>query len=72
LTCYAFSIGQRGPRWAHCARSSKWRTSLSGAPLVGAEVLSPILRFSRQNRGIAVELAFTNRNEDLSRGDAAK
>ena len=44
---------------------------VTASEIVGAEVLPPIFAaFRARNPGIAVELAVTNRNEDLSRGDA--
>ena len=44
---------------------------VTASEIVGAEVLPPIFAgFRTRNPGIAVELAVTNRNEDLSRGDA--
>ena len=47
------------------------RLRVTASEIVGAEVLPPIFAgFHTRNPGIAVELAVTNRNEDLSRGDA--
>src|SRR5271165_6782336 len=44
---------------------------VTASEIVGCEVLPPIFAaFRARNPGIAVELAVTNRNEDLSRGDA--
>src|SRR5271165_5961022 len=44
---------------------------VTASEIVGAEVLPPIFAgFRARNPGIAVELAVTNRNEDLARGDA--
>src|SRR5208283_3871498 len=44
---------------------------VTASEIVGAEVLPPIFAgFRARNPGIAVDLAVTNRNEDLSRGDA--
>lgn len=44
---------------------------LTASEIVGSEVLPPILAdFCALHTGISVELALTNRNEDLLRGDA--
>ena len=44
---------------------------LTASNIVGAEVLPPILRdFREHHPGIAIELALSNRNQDLSRRDA--
>jgi DNA-binding transcriptional LysR family regulator len=44
---------------------------VTASEIVGAEVLPPIFAaFRARNPGVAVELAVTNRTEDLSRGDA--
>jgi DNA-binding transcriptional LysR family regulator len=44
---------------------------VTASEIVGCEVLPPIFAsFRARHPGIAIELAVTNRNEDLSRGDA--
>ncbi|MGA2494805.1 MAG: substrate binding domain-containing protein [Roseiarcus sp.] len=44
---------------------------LTASVVVGAEVLPPILaRFSADHPAITIELALSNRNQDLSRGEA--
>ena len=44
---------------------------LTASHMIGAEVLPPILtEFHARNRGIAIELALSNRNQDLLRRDA--
>jgi DNA-binding transcriptional LysR family regulator len=44
---------------------------VTASEIVGCEVLPPIFAgFRASHPGIAIELAVTNRNEDLSRGDA--
>jgi DNA-binding transcriptional LysR family regulator len=44
---------------------------LTASVVVGAEVLPPILaRFSADHPAIAIELALSNRNQDLARGEA--
>jgi DNA-binding transcriptional LysR family regulator len=44
---------------------------VTASDVVGSEVLPPILSaFHAEHPGIAIELALTNRNEDLSRRDA--
>jgi DNA-binding transcriptional LysR family regulator len=44
---------------------------VTASEIVGAEVLPPIFAgFRASNPGVAIELALTNRNQDLSRGDA--
>jgi DNA-binding transcriptional LysR family regulator len=44
---------------------------ITASDVIGAEVLPAILaEFHSRNAGISVELALTNRNEDLLRGDA--
>lgn len=44
---------------------------ITASEVVGAEVLPPILaRFSADHPAIAIELALSNRNQDLARGEA--
>ena len=44
---------------------------VTASEIMGSEALPPIFAgFRARNSGIAVELAVTNRNQDLARGDA--
>jgi DNA-binding transcriptional LysR family regulator len=53
------------------AAADRGAVRVTASEVVGCEVLPPILSaFRAEHPGIAVELALTNRNEDLSRHDA--
>jgi DNA-binding transcriptional LysR family regulator len=56
---------------ASAASPDRGVARLTASRVVGAEVLPPILaRFSADHPAIAIELALSNRNQDLARGEA--
>ena len=56
---------------ASAAAPDRGVVRLTASAVVGAEVLPPILaRFSADHPAIAIELALSNRNQDLARGEA--
>ena len=53
------------------AASDRGVVRVTASEIMGAEALPPIFAsFRARNPGVAVELAVTNRNQDLARGDA--
>ena len=56
---------------ASAAAPDRGVVRLTASHVVGVEVLPPILaRFSTEHPAIAIELALSNRNQDLARGEA--
>jgi len=56
---------------ASAAAPDRGVVRLTASHVVGVEVLPPILaRFSAEHPAIAIELALSNRNQDLARGEA--
>jgi DNA-binding transcriptional LysR family regulator len=67
----ALAAGAAQRAAASAAAPDRGVVRLTASAVVGAEVLPPILaRFSADHPAIAIELALSNRNQDLARGEA--
>jgi len=67
----ALAAGAAQRAAASAAAPDRGVVRLTASAVVGAEVLPPILaRFSADHPAIAIELALSNRNQDLSLGEA--
>jgi DNA-binding transcriptional LysR family regulator len=67
----ALAAGAAQRAAASAAAPDRGVVRLTASVVIGAEVLPPILaRFSADHPAIAIELALSNRNQDLARGEA--